>query len=171
MVVTPSRKGISPFIASVILIAFVISIAGIASGWFQGFLKERVSEVEKGSEKSVECTFASISFDSKDVKWAKNESNYFTGDSVNITLRNSGNEKLYNFTVNYVVNKTGYPGNITQNQKTADNPLLPGSQVVLVTEIQNTSSLEGERLNKVRISTLACPNIVRTCDLVEEDCE
>lgn len=34
------KKGISPLIAAVILIAFVIAVAGIASTFFTGFTKE-----------------------------------------------------------------------------------------------------------------------------------
>ena len=40
------NKGISPLIAAVILIAFVIAVAGIASTFFTGFVKE--SEQQRG---------------------------------------------------------------------------------------------------------------------------
>lgn len=35
------KKGVSPLIAAVILIAFVIAVAGIASTFFTGFVKEK----------------------------------------------------------------------------------------------------------------------------------
>lgn len=166
-----SAKGISPLIAAVLLIAIVIAIVNITGPWMQNFLKHRFSEVEEGGQKKVKCIYTSIDYDDSDVTWSKNRTNHLTGDSVNITVENSGNEKLYNFTINYVVDGTSYSGNIIRNQPTSDDALKSGSETVLITEIQNTTSLKNKQLKKVRVSTRPCPNVERICDMIDEECQ
>jgi flagellin-like protein len=160
------RRGISPLIAAVILIAFVIAIANLAGPWIQEFITGKTSEVEEKSDRSVECIYAQIDYDTEDVDFADN----LTSNLVNITLDNSGSEPLYNLTVNYVIDSRGFNGEVIRNQPTQDSPLESGSRVILVTEVQNSSSLAGKVLQKVRISTRVCPNLERTCNIVEDDC-
>lgn len=161
------KKGISPLIAAVFLIAFVIAVANLAAPWFQKFLTGKTTEIEEKSSKEVECIYSDMDFDSGDVESSDNLAN----NLVNITLDNSGQEKLYNFTVSYVIDTKGYSGKVIENQATENSPLQPGSRAVLITEVQNSTGIAGKTLEKVRVSTLVCPNLERTCDLVEEDCE
>ena len=55
------KKGISPLIASVLLIALVIGVAGIYSGWFTNFIKTITSMIGKHEEIRIKCTYGSIS--------------------------------------------------------------------------------------------------------------
>lgn len=162
-----ARKGISPLIAAVILIAFVVAVANIAGPWFQNFLTGKTSQVEKKSEKSVDCIYANMDFGYSDIESSTN----LNSNLVNITLDNSKQEPLYNFTVSYVIDGKGYSGKVIQNQATESDPLKSGSRTTLVTEIQNSSSISGKTLQKVRVSTRVCPGLERTCDLVAEDCK
>lgn len=162
-----SRRGISPLVATVLLIALVIAVANLAGPWFQDFLKGKTGQVERKSEKEVECIYSDIDFDSSDVASETN----LSSSRVNITLDNSGNEPLYNFTVSYTINGSGYSGNVVDNQPTSSDPLKPGSRVILKTKIQNSTPLTGKTLQEVRVSTRVCPNLERTCDLIEEECE
>ena len=57
------KKGISPLIASVILIAFVIAVAGIASTFFTGFTKEQKAAAESKGTTVVDCSDAVLNLD------------------------------------------------------------------------------------------------------------
>lgn len=57
------RKGVSPFIASVLLIAFAIAVAGLYSGWITSFVEETTEEVGERSEKRVTCSYGGIALD------------------------------------------------------------------------------------------------------------
>jgi flagellin-like protein len=56
-------KGLSPLIASVILIAIAITIAGIFSGWFTDFIKAIASMVQGREGSRVECSYGGIALD------------------------------------------------------------------------------------------------------------
>lgn len=55
-----TKKGISPLIASVILIAFVIAIAGIVSGFFTGFVQSQTGQVGERATKTIDCSVANF---------------------------------------------------------------------------------------------------------------
>lgn len=55
------RKGLSPLIAAVILIAATMTIAGIVSFWTTGFIKSRLREAENVTEGSA-CLGADFKF-------------------------------------------------------------------------------------------------------------
>ena len=57
-------KGISPLIASVLLIAFTLAIAGIYSGWLTSFTKDTADTVKKRSDVRVTCSYGGISLSS-----------------------------------------------------------------------------------------------------------
>lgn len=57
------KKGISPFIASVLLIAFAVGVAGVYGGWFQSFINTITGTVEKKEGKRVECIYGGIALD------------------------------------------------------------------------------------------------------------
>ena len=51
------RKGISPLVAAVILIAATMSIAGILTYWATGFVRTRLGTVENATEETT-CLYA-----------------------------------------------------------------------------------------------------------------
>ena len=53
-------KGISPFIATVLLIASVIAVGSIFSGWLTSFTKGTTEMVKTQSEKRVTCSYGGI---------------------------------------------------------------------------------------------------------------
>ena len=57
-------KGVSPLIASVLLIAFTVAVAGIISGWLQGFTRSTTSTVTSQSNTELVCSYAGISLSS-----------------------------------------------------------------------------------------------------------
>jgi len=53
-------KGISPLIAAVVLIAFVIALTSVASTFFTGFTKEQKASVESKSSSMLDCGMAQM---------------------------------------------------------------------------------------------------------------
>lgn len=54
------KKGISPFIAVVLLIAFTLSVAAIMGGWITSFTKSTSETVGERSEERIECAYGGI---------------------------------------------------------------------------------------------------------------
>jgi flagellin-like protein len=82
-----SQKGISPLIASVLLIAFTVSVAMIVMGWFSGFVRTTTENVTGVSQQAVGCSTAVIDLDHVYVN-AVNTSN------VSMVIRNEGSVSL-----------------------------------------------------------------------------
>lgn len=59
-----SKKGISPLIAAVLLIAFVVSVAMIIMGWFSSYVRTTTTNISASSEAAVGCSTAIITLDS-----------------------------------------------------------------------------------------------------------
>lgn len=60
-----NAKGISPLIATVLLIALTMAIAGVMATWATGFVKNQIQEVEaENSIQTVGCS-ASLSVDAR----------------------------------------------------------------------------------------------------------
>ena len=84
-----NKKGVSPIIATILLIALVVIIALIVFQWMKGFTKEAVTKFD-GTNIELVCN--DVQFDAS----------YSAGT---LTISNSGNIPIYNFDV-----KTEYPG-------------------------------------------------------------
>jgi len=81
-------KGVSPLVASVLLIAFAIAVAGLYSGWITSFTKVTTEEVQEHSEKRVTCSYGGIALD--DVKYNRTNGN-MSGTVENTDLISLGN--------------------------------------------------------------------------------
>jgi len=81
-------KGISPLIASVLLIAFTIGVAALYSGWITSFTQKTTGEVQEHSEKRVTCSYGGIVID--DVKYNQSSGN-ISGTIENTDIIDLGN--------------------------------------------------------------------------------
>lgn len=82
------NKGISPFIATVLLIAFAIAVAAIFGGWLSTFSQTTTEEVQERSEKRVTCSYGGIALE--DLKYNKTTGN-FSGKVENTDIIVLGN--------------------------------------------------------------------------------
>jgi len=57
-----NKKGISPLIATVLLIGFVVAIAAIVMLWGKGFIEERTAKEGALSKAKLDCTNINIKF-------------------------------------------------------------------------------------------------------------
>ena len=113
-------KGISPLIASVLLIAFTVSISMIIMGWFSSFVRTSTSNISAATTEAIGCNSASVNI----------ERVYISGTTGNIIVKNSGFVSLN--VSGIIVNTTGgtcssgsvtlSKGNITNLTMTGCNP-------------------------------------------------
>jgi len=82
------KKGISPFIATVLLIAFAIAVASIFGGWLSTFTQTTTEEVQEHSEKRVTCSYGGIALE--DLEYNKTAAN-FSGKVENTDIITLGN--------------------------------------------------------------------------------
>ena len=82
------RKGISPILASVLLLAVTLSVAGVFSGWAPDIAKKVTDQTTNNTEHQLNCNKASAEL----ISATYNSS----GNDVAITLRNNGREDLSN---------------------------------------------------------------------------
>lgn len=80
-----SRKGISPIIASVLLLAVALSVVGVFSGWAPQLAQDVTDSTENSTMETIACNEASLEI----------RSAYWDGtDTLTVNLRNSGSEDL-----------------------------------------------------------------------------
>lgn len=84
-----SRKGISPILASVLLLAVTISVAGVFSGWAPNIAKTVTGETENQTTHRLDCNEASANLVSAAYNISGNE-------NVDITFRNNGRADFEN---------------------------------------------------------------------------
>ncbi|UCG95408.1 MAG: hypothetical protein JSV92_05240 [archaeon] len=133
------KKGISPLIAAVILIAFVIAVAGIASTFFTGFTREQAAGVESKATTIVDCSVAIMKLDSDTVSINS------TGDNFTLVLSNEGQEdlaglKVVFFNSSYASTCDATPSSITvgstitiEESGSCDIPTIPLDKIQATT--------------------------------------
>lgn len=78
-----TKKGISPILASVLLLAVTISVAGVFAGWAPDIAKTVTGETENQTDHRLDCNKASATLVSATYNISGNE-------KVDVTLRNNG---------------------------------------------------------------------------------
>lgn len=103
------RKGVSPLIAAVLLIAFTMAVAAILTAWISSFTttqKEKTAEFEE----KVQCAYADMRADPNFARY-----NSTTG-TFSLWVENTGSEKI---SIKYVLAE--YPdGRITRKMELTD---------------------------------------------------
>jgi FlaG/FlaF family flagellin (archaellin) len=116
-------KAVSAFIATVLIIAFTIGVAGVISKFVYDMAKEQTDVTGESSDKQAKCGDSALIIDE-----VKTDSDL---NPVNVTFTySSGTEDLYNFTV-YIID-SGKQVNSTSSfiqNFTQTNPLRPGRTV------------------------------------------
>ena len=144
------RKGISPLIAAVILIAFVVAVAGIASTFFSGFTKQQQVQVQEKGESTVECALAVVSIDPDTVSNT-------SVTNVRFVLENTGTVDLTGLKV-VTFNATATVTDSTPTPTTI-------SKSDIVTMSADSIVLDGiVGLTKIRVTTTTCPGVGTTAE-------
>lgn len=146
------KKGISPLIAAVILIAFVIAIAAIAGPFLTDFFGERTEEVGEAGEDAIDCAVASFDLEDR------------TDDYGEIWVSNSAEEAIQ--MENFVVSEDG---------ETIEENLFDDDAPGFVNTDEEEELGAGEMVTYnatddafVRMALEHCPEVVETLDLGDE---
>jgi len=143
------NKGISPLLATVILIALTLSVAALLGSWFTSVTRMQTGIIEEAAKTQVNCTAASLEI--VDVTCSN------TTQKIQVVVTNLGNDiPLYNFSTLVTLNSTYYLNNTGGPNST--NPLNPGEQAVLTYFCSNTQyCVDDVKIAKVRVSSSNCP--------------
>ncbi len=160
-------KAVSPLIASVLLIAFVFSISLIITDWTTSIGKEKSEEIAKKGEKSVKCTFADFTIIKPLLTY-----NFSSKATINLTIRNSGKEPLYDFKFSVITDKNTLPKSyefVALNQKTENEPLKPGEFWTFNLIPNGSSPQSGEKLSEIFVSAKCQTDFTISRSLVLEE--
>lgn len=142
------NKGISPIVATVLLIAFTLAVAGLLGGWLTSLTKTQTDTIEQGTTKAVNCSSAVI--DIVNVICAN------SSQQLKVAINNVGQNELWDFSVFAAVNNTFYSNSTGGPNST--NTLKLGEQVILVYGCdKNTYCANNALVNKVRVTPGNCP--------------
>ncbi len=139
------KKAISPLIAAVILVAFVIAVASIASTFFTGFTKEQKAAAETKGTTVIDCSNAVINLDKDTVDINTTEK------SFSLVVSNTGDVNLEGLRV--VFYNSSYAGTC-----------IPSPQSINVGEtktITNSSCSEmpSGSITKIQVTTTTCTGV------------
>ena len=135
------KKGVSPFISTVLLIAFAIAVAAIFGGWLSTFVQITNKDVEEKSEKRVTCSYGGIALES--LKYNRTTRN-FSGKVENTDIIVLGN---IDFEIFYTDD--------TRAKLDLNMTLEPGEKN---TFNQNVVKINTTNINKIRVIT-NCSNV------------
>ncbi len=142
-IVFNSKEGISPLIASVILIAFVIAVAAIASTLFMDLAEDWGGEIEE--EDPVGSIFTDIEIIDID------------GENDNIAVRNSGQNDIEGFVV------TVY-GDVAESLEVENSSLSSGhAQTLNLTGTELEGSMT--EADEVEVAPVGAPERSQTSEL------
>lgn len=133
------RKGVSPLIAAVLLIAFTMAVAAILTAWVTTFTQEQTDALGNKSEEQIDCSFGQISIFSSDdnVNW------------VNASVENNGQKDFSN------VSLTALSGGSVLGNAYLDG--LNAGQVK-----SGNVKTDGTQADTLRVATEQCPAVTDT---------
>jgi len=135
------KKGVSPFISTVLLIAFAIAVAAIFGGWLSTFTQTTTGEVQERSEKRVTCSYGGIALE--DLEYNKTTGN-FSGKVENTDIIVLGD---IDFEIFYT--------DASKSELDLNMTLEPGEKDVFN---QNVTKMNTTSYNKIRAIT-NCSNV------------
>lgn len=106
-----SRKGISPIISAVLLIAVSLAVVGIFSGWAPQLTQEITESTGNQTMETIACNEASMQI----------RSAYYDSENLTVTMRNDGSEDLPD------ISMVAFDANEQIINQTSDIELLEGS--------------------------------------------
>ncbi len=137
-------KGISSLIATVIIMAFVIAVAGILSTFLTGFAKEQRAGVEAKSVVVMDCVLANFEIDKDMID---------VGSTISVLVENKGQSALSGLKI-VVYNSSG--------AFTLD--ASPSTMEIGDVSVLQASYSGVPILNKLKVSTTGCPGLEDSLD-------
>jgi flagellin-like protein len=137
------RKGISPLIAAVLLIAFTMAVAAILTAWVTTFTQDTTSEISNESSRLVQCSFGGLSI--YDVTAGSGQ--------ITVQVANTGTRE---FTQEVVVTATDSSGNT--NQSRIPGGMETGDVVSTNVGLSGVSN-DLSDIDQVEVRSVECPEV------------
>lgn len=148
-----NRKGISPLIAAVLLIAFTMTIAGLMAAWAQNYVSGETQQLTEESDKLQEC--GKVNFMIDDITK--------TDTSLTIVVYNSGGIEIEDFDAILSYSNSTHGPVIETNSDALNETLAIGDMKSF--SVTNNQSEVGMSLTKLKlvakIADTKCPNVYR----------
>ncbi len=132
-------KGISQFVALILLIVAAVGIGGILMLYFSGYFRGVQQEIGGTTEKFQACSKGTLYVDISNVK--------IEPKRIEIPITNGISENLYNFSFVIYTSTNTYELK-PQNQRTKDNPLKPGELETFI--LLPITTIEG-KVEKIKV--------------------
>jgi len=142
-------KGLSPLMATVMLIAFTLAVAALIGSWVTSMVKTETNIVESGATEQINCSAGIL--DIVSVICASG-----APGNVTIAIQNLGMIDLYDFSAVFKINSTLHTNGTYSNSSVAPNstdPLGPGEQFILSYSYTTTNAT----ISSIRIAPRNCP--------------
>lgn len=136
------RKGLSPFIATVLLVGFTLSIGVILSNWVLPLLRSQTDDISTKAEDAITCSGAKLFF----------EKSSFAANTTRLSLvaENRGNVNMTDLKIYVTMNNDTF---FSYTEATNYNTVLLPSQRV---QLSNSSGLN--KSNVKFVDLVAGPN-------------
>ena len=145
-----NKKGISPILASILMVAFTVAIAGFVSSWMSQTTKTATENAGNASDSVSNCLYASI--EANDVYF-----NSSSTEKLKFDIRNTGTKTL---TVDKIRVNAKNSSTVMFTEKYT---LYAGDE--LPVSLQITSDILN--ISSVRIIPKECPNVAVTIEETE----
>jgi len=137
-------KGVSPLVATVLLIVIVVSLVAIISGWLNSFVTDTRETVTNRTDASVQCTGASMNIETVYANFANG-----TAANARAIVKNDGVTGRVSIMSAQLYNTTGSNFSATSTLPVTDFP--PGAIRTLVFE--NVSLPSCSAFSQIVVST------------------
>ena len=143
------KKGISPLIAAVLLIAFTMTVAAILATWAQSFGEERLGEAGERGTQAVECP--ELNLDIESAEWDETDSKVKNAIVWNRMGKNVSE-------IQFIVYEDGTPTSLDAVATNDDSiSISPGSFQELESEADGLNT-EPTRL-EIHVDSERCPDV------------
>ncbi len=146
-------KGLSPLIASVLLVAFTMAVAAIIVNWITGFTQQQTTVVAQRGDQQTKCAYSTLYVSRTDVS--------VVGNTVNLTVAYTTGSEILNITGIEVRDANGisYVNITAPNTDNSTRNIGIGSVTKFTNYILSGSLPGGVSWSKVRVTAL-CQNQV-----------
>jgi FlaG/FlaF family flagellin (archaellin) len=160
-------KGVSPLIATVVVIALTLGIATFVVPWGLELARNIANETGSSANYQILCQNVGYDFDTSYENSGINWSFSGENDTLEVMIINTGSVNLYNFSIEIVINTSAgmevkEPPLNTSTQRTSGNPLKPGRNALLKANITEDYA---DGLKTVKVLNEVCKLVYITQDV------
>jgi flagellin-like protein len=155
-------RGVSPFIATILLIAMAVTVGGVIVAWYTGLLGLQAGLVEEEAMSEIECLGGAILIHDATIRCdVSRPGTTADPDLLNFTVENTGRINLWNLRAQlYVADRTWGPYEMVDLAEgklfTRDWPLRPGyKRTVWVNLTENIITGDAEWISIIT----QCPGV------------